>query len=134
MLHLASKLTTWDPQRPYGPWRNTLVSNLCRDRLRAQERRKHHEDLAAESREEWAPETSGAELAGLELQAILERTLAWLAPREREAFVLIDLEGHSAAEAAEQLGLAASTLRANLALARRKLRGWLADLRPGADL
>ncbi|MCA9003136.1 MAG: hypothetical protein KDB61_14530, partial [Planctomycetes bacterium] len=40
MLRLSRKLHLWDGVRAYVPWRNALVANLCRDRLRSAERRR----------------------------------------------------------------------------------------------
>jgi RNA polymerase sigma-70 factor (ECF subfamily) len=133
MLHLSRKLHLWDGERPYVPWRNALVANLCRDRLRAAERRRRHEREAARDQPEAVDDPDPGEWAALDLQARLERVLGWLSPREREVFVLIDLEGHSSLEAGEQLGIAASTVRAALTLARRKLRGWMQPLQSEAE-
>ena len=122
MLHLHDRLERWDPERPYGPWRSRVVVNLCRDRLRRASRRAVHEERAAALRSETVlPHPADAASAD-ELRGVLERSLGKLSPREREAFVLIDLEGSSAAEVAENLELAVSTVRANLSLARRRLR------------
>ncbi len=119
MLHLAEQLHHWDVARPYEPWRNRLVVNLCRDHLRQEARRAHHEQQAAEGA---GPRVLDRPHQDMEAREELEVALAWLAPREREAWVLVDMEGHPAVEAAEQLGLAASSVRASLSLARRKLR------------
>jgi DNA-directed RNA polymerase specialized sigma24 family protein len=56
---------------------------------------------------------------------LIDRCLGLLPPREREVFVLVDLEAVPATEAAAQLGIAASTLRAALAFARRRMRAAL---------
>lgn len=130
MLRLHDKLSTWDPRRPYGPWRNRVVTNLCRDRLRSLKRRVEHERTAAGERLELTlPDPADAASAS-ELAAVLESALGRLSPREREAFVLVDLEGGDAASVAEALDLAASTVRANLSLARRRLRDLLGSRLP----
>lgn len=130
MLRLHEKLGFWDPKRPYEPWRNRVVANLCRDRLRSSKRRMEHERTAAEKRlESTLPDPADAASAS-ELTAVLEKALGRLSPREREAFVLIDLEGGEAASVAESLDLAASTVRANLSLARRRLRELLSASLP----
>lgn len=120
MLHLADQLERWDPTRPYATWRNQVVVNLCRDRDRAARRRVDHE-AAARRPERPLPDPSEVAAAN-ELAAWLERCLGTLPPREREVFVLVDLEGHDSVSAGEQLGVAPSTVRAALALARRRLR------------
>ena len=49
-----------------------------------------------------------------------------LSEREREAFVLRDLEGLSTQDTADAMGVGASTVRSLLTLARRRLRDRLA--------
>jgi RNA polymerase sigma-70 factor (ECF subfamily) len=137
MLHLLDKISKWDPFRPYISWRNTVVLNLCRDRLREVARQTAHEERVARMQSELGSEAlleqPSKSASAEEMRAWLERSLALLAPREREAFVLIDLEGFTAGEAADQLGLSPSTLRASLTLARRKLRTLLAPYKPHAS-
>jgi RNA polymerase sigma factor (sigma-70 family) len=57
-----------------------------------------------------------------EVRTLLLGALAALSPREREAFVLHDLEGADAAETALALGIGESSVRSLLSLARRRLR------------
>lgn len=120
LLRLRRGLPGFDPSRAYGAWRNSLVANLCRDRLRQAERRRRREQ--GHAREEADPGPGLAPLENAEFEADLCRALAALSPREREVFVMIDLEELEAAQAAEQLGIEASSLRAYLSLARAKLR------------
>jgi RNA polymerase sigma factor (sigma-70 family) len=126
MLHLADKLDQWDPARAYASWRNRVVLHVCRDHERAARRRSVHE-AGAEWRVGTAPDPVEAAAAN-EVSALIDRCLTLLPPREREVFVLVDLEAVPASEAAEQLGIAASTVRAALALARRRMRDVLAPM------
>lgn len=130
MLKLHDNLERWDPRRAYGPWRNTLVLNLCRDRLRRLDARERAESTAAErnARTEW-PQPSEAIEQG-ELRRLLQSALAELTPREREAFVLRELEGNSSEEVAEVMGIGVSSLRSLLTLARRRLRDVLGRRAP----
>jgi RNA polymerase sigma-70 factor (ECF subfamily) len=52
----------------------------------------------------------------------LHRFMRTLSERQREIFDLVDMQGHTAAEAAEMLGIEASTARVHLLRARRELR------------
>ena len=65
-----------------------------------------------------------------DLQTYLDRTSGTAevnhGKKARVRAMLVDLEGFTAQDAAEQLGVAASTVRAALALARRRLRAALA--------
>jgi RNA polymerase sigma factor (sigma-70 family) len=140
MLHLIDHLERWDPARPWSAWRNTVVIRLGRDRLRRIEARRRAEQRAAEDREQSEHDREDAPGSGLERAEAsreLARALAALSPREREAFVLCDLEERPTREAAEVLGIGESSVRSLLALARRRLRGLLAptlgSAEPGAS-
>lgn len=131
MLHLHDHLPDWDPGRPYRAWRTTVVLNLCRDRLRSAKARRRAEERAAEEALPTQLPDPSEHAASSETGAILRASLAALSPREREAFVLRDLEGVSTKETAEALGVTESTVRALLTLARRRLRRLLGARVPG---
>ena len=65
-----------------------------------------------------------------EVRDILMAALTELTPREREVFVLRDLEGNTTAESAVALGVGESTVRSLLTLARRRLRALLGERVP----
>lgn len=129
MCHLIDRLASYDPRRPYGPWRDAVVLNLCRDRWRAREARERarrgalerlHDRSATGDAEGALDPLRLAERA--EVARVLRETLSSLTPREREVFVLRDLEGRSIEETAVVLEVAAGTVRSMLTLARRRLR------------
>ena len=134
MLHLLDHLADWDRSRPWRAWRNAVVLNHCRDRLRRTDARRRAHERSVLERDDGGhgvlPDP-GDELARAEVLDVLRATLAALSPREREAFVLHDLEGHPTEEAAALLGVTASSVRSLLTLARRRLRGLLAERLPG---
>lgn len=122
MLHLLDHLSDWDPRRPYRPWRTTLVLNRCRDRLRRLEARSTAEQGARLARRETPLPDPHDELERGEVAELLATGLRSLSPREREAFVLRDLEGLETAEVARTLAISESSVRSLLTLARRRLR------------
>jgi RNA polymerase sigma-70 factor (ECF subfamily) len=129
MLHLLDRLDRYDPERPWRAWRDAVVVRLCRDRLRRgaararAERAGGMDALAARERAQAAP---GAGLAAREMRDLVAEALRILSEREREAFVLRDLEELSTADVALAMGVGASTVRSLLTLARRRLREHLA--------
>lgn len=127
MLHLHDKLRRFDRQRAYGPWRNTVVLNLCRDRLRRLATRRAAEAVEPLPARLPRPE----EVAhARELAEMLRGALSALSPREREAFVLRDLSGNSTAATAQALGVTEASVRSLLTLARRRLRRLLGPRLP----
>ncbi len=134
MVHLLDRLESWDPERSYRGWRNTVVLNLCRDRRRRTAARERAHAQAAEARlavEHGVLPDPSVELERAEVQRVLRESLAALSPREREAFVLRDLEELATAEVAAMLGVSAGTVRSLLTLARRRLRRILGERLPG---
>jgi len=122
MLHLLERLADWDSARSYRAWRTTLVLNRCRDRLRRAEARRTAEESAAEVRAESPLPDPGDALQHAEVEAVLAFGLRALPPREREAFVLRDLEGLDTADVARTLAITESSVRSLVTLARRRLR------------
>ena len=130
MLHLSDRMDRWDSTRSYEAWRTRVVMNLGRDRLRRMAARRAAEEravvhlAASRQRPVALPSPTDADRAE-DVQAALVKALGALPEREREAFVLIDLEGVNAAVAAEAMGVRGSTVRSLLSLARRRLRDLL---------
>lgn len=133
MLHLIDRLDAYDTARKFSTWRNTVAANLCRDRLRRKATRQRAEEAAAEAatrrltlvRDDPMDHASSSEVAG-----ILKESLEALSEREREVFVLRDLEGVPSSDVAASLGICEGTVRSLLSLARRRLRGILGPRLP----
>ena len=123
MLHLLDKLPSWQDQTAYRAWRNKVVANLCRDRLRRLATRERHERRAVpELPSIPSPDSPDTEFGQAELRSLLNAALGQLTEREREVFVLRDLEACPAGETAQVLGICEGTVRSLLSLARRRLR------------
>jgi RNA polymerase sigma-70 factor (ECF subfamily) len=76
------------------------------------------------------PATSGAPGADPALRRRIGDAIAALPPGQREAFVLVHLEGFSLAEAASATGRAVGTMKSHLHRGLASLRARLADLAP----
>jgi RNA polymerase sigma-70 factor (ECF subfamily) len=122
ILHLRNRLSSWSGDGSYSSFRTTVILNLCRDRLRRIDARKRAETRALERRPESMVPDPSEIAAQAEVQDLLRSALRELSPREREVFVLRDLEGSSFADVALVLGVTESTVRSLLTLARRRLR------------
>jgi RNA polymerase sigma-70 factor (ECF subfamily) len=123
MLHLIDRLDGCTRVTAYRAWRNKVLANMCRDRRRRRSTRLQHETRHAARiarREAAASSDTAAEQA--EIRAQLTRALEQLTEREREVFVLRDLEQCSSQETAVALGIREGTVRSLLSLARRRLR------------
>ncbi len=105
-VHL--KRHTWDRNRPVGPWLRAIAHYKLIDALRRRGRRVHvpiddfHETLAAE---ETGPQVSESEV---------ERSLASLAPRQRDVVRTIAVEGASISETAAKFAMTEGAVRVAL--------------------
>jgi RNA polymerase sigma-70 factor (ECF subfamily) len=127
LLLLIDRLASYDPGRPFATWRNTVVANLCRDRLRHASTRQRAEKTAASAAQSFDSGSPCDAAANSELQEILRASLAVLSPRERAVFMLHDLEMQDSAQVADALAITTGTVRSLLCLARRRLKTFLSE-------
>lgn len=125
MLKLSRKIASQRNAGSYAAWRRSVVLNLCRDRLRRRKARRRAEERAADTRREVALPDPGEQVQQVELREQLASAFARLPEREREVLVLKDLEGQDTREVAALLGIREGSVRALLALARRRMRAML---------
>jgi RNA polymerase sigma-70 factor (ECF subfamily) len=124
LLSIHRARHTYRPERPFGPWMRTIVRNASIDALRDQSRRKGREadldiaELPADPVAEWQPDAGG-------LSPELARALEELPAKQREAVVMIQLEGLSVAEAAARADVSPGALRVRAHRGYRSLRAQL---------
>lgn len=107
-------LSRYDSTRPFRPWLLRIHLNQCRSASRRRQRRLLRffpldENLAEET-----------ELPGDE--ELIWRQIRRLSAKQRDAFILTEVEEMSVREAAEILKCAESTLRVHVARAKQNLR------------
>jgi RNA polymerase sigma-70 factor (ECF subfamily) len=109
------KRSTWDERQPFGPWAYAIARNKLIDNLR---RRGRHVHLAIDDIGELpASDTPATELNGIDA----ERVIARLNGREREIVVAMSIEGASARQVGERLGMTEGAVRVALHRALRSL-------------
>ncbi|MCM0620968.1 RNA polymerase sigma factor SigM [Nocardioides bruguierae] len=124
-------------------WLHRVVVNACLDRLRAQQVRRAEPlpDVLPVHLEEYgprgadgppSPDPAAEVVRGETRRAVLE-ALAELPLEQRAALVLVDMEGHSVAEAADILRCAVGTVKSRCSRGRARLAVLLADLLEDAE-
>ena len=120
-------------------WLHRVVVNACLDRLRAMKVRRTDalpDDLEDRADRGSLVSATDAELDPAELTVADERrrmvldALKTLAPDQRAALVLVDMEGYSVAEASQMLGVAEGTVKSRCFRGRAKLAPLLGVLAP----
>ena len=108
-------------------WLFRITANLWRDRLRRGRSPVARAGPLADTEPARAPPPERLVAGQEELSRALE-ALAALPPRQREVLYLSACEGLTTGEVAEVLGISADAAKANLSLARKKMRQQLPDL------
>ena len=103
-------------------WLYTILTNLNRNRLRSLSRRPPMQSIEDND----APDMSGPEAGGRDI----ERALASLVEDQRNALLLVVLEGLSYREVAEVQGVPIGTVMSRLARARMQIKNHLDGVRP----
>ena len=120
LLRAYRSLASFDPSRSFRNWLFQIAANEARDRYRERAREQAAFPAVAERTPAAADPEAGHDRA--ELRAGVMRAMASLSPREREVFVLRDLEGLDIRETSRVLGCSSLAVRAHLSKARKKLR------------
>ena len=103
-------------------WLYTILTNLNRNRLRSYARRPSLSPID----ENDAPDLAGPEAGGRDI----ERALATLVEDQRNALLLVVLEGLTYREVAEVQGVPIGTVMSRLARARVQIKAYLDGERP----
>lgn len=129
-LRFFRSLARVDPSRPLEPWLARIAVNVARSR---RARRPAEQPLSPEHDLPDPDRAARPERAveAREIREALAAAAAALPEREREVFVLRDLEGLDTRTVAESLGVSPVTVRRQSMEARRKVEAWLREHRPG---
>lgn len=136
-LKLWQGLDRYDSRRKFDTWLYRVTTNAAIDLLRSRGARGAIQPLPDEVLESpeaaagTAHERPEARIDRKRLQQAFQRLAATLAPKQRAAFVLREIEGRDTAEVARILGVTESTVRNHLLQARRVLKAGLERDYPG---
>ena len=132
LLRAFRHLGRYDTSRSFRNWLFQIAANAARDRARMKSReRAAIESAGLEATDRRSPE-SGCPVG--ELRNDVMKCLGVLSPREREVFILRDLEDLDIKETARALGCSSVSVRVNLSSARRKIREALGGRGAGPEV
>jgi RNA polymerase sigma-70 factor (ECF subfamily) len=120
-LRLHRSLNRIDEERGIGAWLYRVTVNVCTDALRTRRQVVSIDDVEPASPQ---PGPQG-QSEQRQTQQLVMNALALLPEKERAAVVLREIEGLSTSEVAAILGSSEGTVRAQISMARTKLRKWL---------
>jgi RNA polymerase sigma-70 factor (ECF subfamily) len=113
-------LSRFDTSRSFRNWLYQIAVNAARDRTR----KKRRESVLIEEAKSITPESPdpGRDCAAREVRSGLMKCLTSLTSRERDVFILRDIEDLNIKETAAALGCSSVSVRVHLSSARRKMR------------
>ena len=126
-LRLYRHLGRFDEKHDFFAWLSRITVNVCLD----QRRRRKHEPLADDHPVPSRETAADTVLIRQAEVALLRRAIDMLAPRERAAVLLRDVEGLPTDKVAAALGNTVATVRVQLSRARVKLRRLVESLQRG---
>jgi RNA polymerase sigma-70 factor (ECF subfamily) len=132
-LKLWQGMESFNPNRRFDTWLYRITVNAAIDMLRSRGPRGFIQPMPDEHPDVESVDPSHAEEAVdlKRLQQAFSRLAARLAPKQRAAFVLRQIEGLPTAEVARVMDVAESTVRNHLLQARRILKAGLERDYPG---
>lgn len=131
LVRLYRGLASYEGDARFTTWLYALVRNAAVDLHRQQARRDaKRRDLARRQRVRSAAAGGAGGVDDERAVALVGAFLTELSDRQREAFDLVDLQGHTPTEAAELMGLDPVTVRTHLFRARRAIRGRILESHP----
>lgn len=126
LLSIHRARATYRPERPFGPWMRAVVRNAWIDWFRESKRRADRE-VVSDMMEEYAGAAATPDRETHELSPALTDALAMLPTKQREAVVLVQVEGLSVAEAAVRAGISVGALKVRAHRGYRALRARLGE-------
>lgn len=129
-LHRARH--TYRPERPFTAWFHAILRNALIDWARVAGRRARRE-VSLEVHAGWEPSVTPPTPGDDALSPELARALESLPAAQREAVLLIHVDGLSVADAAALAGVSAGALKVRAHRGYKALRALLGDRAPGAD-
>ena len=119
----------FDGRASVRSWLLGIAHNKARMTIRSRVRRQRMVSVFGSLRALWAP-TVAPRAEARQLGARIQAALETLDPDRRAVFLLVEVEGFTAAEAAAVVGAPAGTVRRWRVEAKQRLQPLLADLRP----
>lgn len=127
LIGIHSRRESYDPGRPFMTWafsiaRYKMIDHLRKRGLRATEPIEAAHELFAEDDTEWVT-----------ARADLDRLMANLPPKQRDAIRYVKIEGLSVAEAAQRSGLSAANVKISVHRGLSRLRSLALGRKTDAD-
>ncbi len=130
LLRLVARLGGFRGEARFTTWLYQVTRSVVAEFARRQSRRRRLAEAQAREQEPGASPLEHNALDSGALARLVRAEFDRLPPRQREVLDLVDLQGHSAAEASRMLGIEPATARVHLLRARRAVRAAVLATQP----
>ncbi len=123
LISIHKALKTYDPKRPFKPWMMAIVNFRRTDFLRSYYARRSHvttsfDEMVFEKDFVTNPAHAGE-------YKDVESALAALPDKQREVFVKMKIEGYTAEEVADQMGMSVSAVKVSAHRTMKKMKEYM---------
>ena len=136
LIQIVRRIDQFRGDAAFMTWASAIARSQAHRQRRKRSRYRTHETAiraASDVRRDFlcsADEDPELDVSSRELRDAMDRALSTLAPLDREVFWLRQVDGMTAPEVADALGLTVPAVKSRLHRARRALRDGLESLRP----
>ncbi len=123
LISVHKSLNTYSPDRPFKPWMMAIVNFRRTDFLRKHYSSRGDKKTSLDNADFMASHVTNAPHAG-ELKDI-ESALAELPVKQRKVFQMMKIEGYSAKEVANEMGMSVSAVKVSAHRTTKKLKDQL---------
>lgn len=123
LISVHKSLNTYSPDRKFKPWLSAIINFRRTDYLRKYYSKRDNQKTSLDNSEYIAASVTNEDNSG-ELKDI-ERALADLPEKQRDIFKLMKIEGYTAEEVANKMGMNVSAVKVSAHRTTKKLKGAL---------
>lgn len=123
LISVHKSLKSYSPDRPFKPWLSTIIQFRKTDFLRKHYKSKKTKEETFAHTEVFSTNVTNSTLSG-ELKDI-EAAIATLPEKQQKIFHMMRIEGYSAKEVAEEMGMSVSAVKVSVHRSTNKLKGLL---------
>jgi RNA polymerase sigma factor (sigma-70 family) len=120
LISVHKSLSTYSEDRPFRPWLSAIIQFRRTDLLRKYYKSRGNKSVGLEDADFQAQHVTNPALSG-ELKDI-EAALADLPDKQRKVFELIKIQGYSAQEVADEMGMSVSAVKVSAHRTMNKLK------------
>lgn len=128
LISVHKSLKTYSPDRPFKPWLFAIIAFRVTDFLRGHYAARANRHVSTDNQDFITSHVTAPDFAG-EWRSV-EDALGHFPEKQRQAFIMMRVEGYSAQEVAERMGMTESAVKVSVHRTGNKLKAMLGQETP----